>query len=247
MKSASELPKALFLNSPAERNRWSRADRGAAVLRRVCRALNTKSDLELRARLRTWVAAWQRSGPNLERLTRELPELESQALAVPMYAEWEPANGSQPDLLLFPDYPALERLLGSRRVWRTSDIGNPIPTAEVRALMLFQMLTVVPACGKIAGPCPTCDRYFIKGRTSQTVYCSRICNKVNSTRVWNMTNYQRKRDDKLRRARAAAQDWRAARTAEGWRVFVCKREPDLTTEFLSRAVNRGDLRDPSRK
>ena len=67
-------------------------------------------------------------------------------------------------------------------------------------MTLFHLLTVIPRCDKIAGPCPRCDRYYIKKRASQTVYCSRRCGNAATAVARTRERIASERRDKLARA-----------------------------------------------
>ncbi len=88
---------------------------------------------------------------------------------------WSPADKAKARLYFVPDYMALEEVFGKPRVWMKGRDGKQVLTPEAEALSLFHLLTVTPDCEKLAGPCPRCDRYYIKKRASQKVYCSRRC------------------------------------------------------------------------
>jgi hypothetical protein len=57
--------------------------------------------------------------------------------------------------------------------------------------------------------------------------------------------------DKLRRARVAAEHWakqhRKGRTKMDWKEWVSAAEPEITPNFLTRAVNQGELDSPVRQ
>lgn len=217
-----------------------------SVLEQVCRALNSEVDPELKRRFRVWVAAWRRAGPDLKKLTQELPEIDSRSLRVPMRAVWKPTGGPQAALDFLPDYTALEISLGSDRVWATAPDGERIPGREIQALRLFYLFAFA-TCERVVVPCPRCERFFVTKRGSRTVYCSKKCRVVAKAAAWNQRKRKEQYRDKLERARSAARKWRASRTTEDWKTFVLRRQPDLTLNFLTRAVNEGELVAPVRQ
>lgn len=232
---------------PGTGKRWGLADQGQAALDEICGALNSETKRELRMWLRAWVAGWSASGPNLKKLVGSLPDPQRMAVTVAMRTIWYPTDGAKGELHFVPDFPELERLFGEQWVWRKGPDGKRKLTPEIEAMTLFLRLTVTSGCEKIAGPCPRCDRYYIKQRASQKVYCSRRCG--NATTATARTRKQRQADhaDKLRRTQAATRKWTTTRTQDDWKVFVSQREPDITPKFLTRAVNKGELKAPVRQ
>ena len=99
---------------------------------------------------------------------------------------------------------------------------------------------------KLAGPCARCGRYYLKKRASQKVYCSRRCGNATTADARTRERLAREHADKLRRSQAAMQKWTTTRTKDDWKVFVSKREPDITPKFLTRAVNKGELKPPTK-
>lgn len=231
---------------PGTGKRWTLADQGKAALNDVCGALNSGTHRELRFHLRAWVKAWQDSGPNLRKLYSTLPEPQRMALTVAMRTLWVPAHGAKAELLFVPDYPELEKLLGEERVWLTGTDGNRKLTPDVEAMTLFHLLTVTPGCEKIAGPCPRCDRCFIKKRASQKVYCSRRCGNAATAVARTRERIADERRDKLARAKAAMKKFDLAATRQDWKHWVTQKT-GIDPRFLTRAVTKGDLVPPKKE
>ncbi len=42
------------------------------------------------------------------------------------------------------------------------------------------------------------------------------------------------------------QKWATTRPKDDWKGFVSKREADITPKFLTRAVNKGELKAPTK-
>jgi len=121
------------------------------------------------------------------------------------------------------------------------------------AALLFHVGTLNPEWDKLAGPCARCGRYYLKSRSSQEVYCSRRCGNAATAVARTRERLDKEHVDKLRRAGAAAQkwakEWRQGRTQRDWKQWkqrVQEIEPDITPKFLTRAVNKGELREPKR-
>lgn len=230
---------------PGTGKRWTLADQGKAALNEICNALNSESQRKLRFHLRGWVAAWQESGPNLKKMFENVPDLQRKALTVAMRTLWNPQAGAKAELLFVPDYPELEDVFGAERVWMEGPDGKRKLTPEVQALVLFHQLTVIPGCEKIAGPCPRCDRYYIKKRASQKVYCSRRCGNAATAVVRTRERIASERKDKIIRAKAAMKKWKPA-TRLDWKHWVAN-ETGIDPRFLTRAVTKGDLVPPKQE
>ncbi|MGC2246110.1 MAG: hypothetical protein WA609_05875 [Terriglobales bacterium] len=246
MKRTSESPLHLFPKKDAQGKRWTLADQGKAALNEICGALNSGTHRELRFHLRAWIEAWQASGPNLKKLFGSLPDPQRMALTVAMRTIWSSTDGAKAELLLVPDYPSLAKLLGGRRVRQKGPDGKQVPTPEIEALTLFHLLTIVPRCDKIAGPCPRCDRYYIKKRASQKVYCSRRCGNAATAIARTRERIASERKDKLISASAAMKEWGSVNTRKDWKHWVAQRT-GIDLRFLTRAVTKGDLVPPKKE
>lgn len=115
------------------------------------------------------------------------------------------------------------------------------------ALRLFIEFLLNPECGKLAGPCPRCDHYYIRRSVRNNKYCSRSCG-TRATAL-NATRKRREEDhaDKIRRAALSAEKWTTMRTRLDWKQWTSRKEPEISVKFLTRAVNNGDLKPPTTK
>ncbi len=150
------------------------------------------------------------------------------------WGRWWPSKTGRAHLVLQPSAHVLA-------VFRWGK-ARPEPFAQ----MLFALWTLNPEQDKLAGPCARCGRYYLKKRSSQKVYCSRRCGNVATAVARTRKRLADEHADKLRRAAKAAQKWITARTQDDWKVFVSKREPGITPKFLTRAVNKGELKAPTK-
>jgi hypothetical protein len=210
-------------------------DQGKNELIPICSALNSHEKPEVREELRRIVHLWQVSGPNLEKMmyggdTDLFNDVSSACKVI-----WTPTESGRAQLVLVPHYDSseLELLDGER---------EPRPRAE--AAVLFHFLTLNPQCDKLAGPCARCGNYYIKKRASQKVYCSRRCGNAATAVIYTRERLAKERQDKLRRANEAARRWSKARTHLDWKVWVSRKESDITPKFLTRAVGLGHLKPP---
>jgi hypothetical protein len=178
--------------------------------------------------LQRLVQAWQSSGPDLARFHRDNPVTWS---AVVQYLERKP--------------PLLWYSPGSGGA---SLISSPFPsnTPSKEAVRLFIMLILNPEWERLAGPCARCGNYYIRRTARNKAYCSRSC----GTRATALAATKRKREEeraeKLCRVVQLCQRWLTARTKQDWEPWICEQQRDITKTFLTRAINKGDLKPPVR-
>jgi hypothetical protein len=223
---------------------WALGEQSEAALDEICDTLNSEVQLELKKRLREFVVAWQASGPNLIKMMKCAPfrEYGPLILGFGLLLLWCPTDGGKAELRAYPNWPELERLLGEQRVRQE---GKGKPTPEVEALTLFLLLTANPLCEKLAGPCARCDRYYIKKRASQKVYCSRRCGNAATAVARTQKRIASERKDKIERAKAAMKKWKPA-TRLDWKHWVASKT-GIDPRFLTRAVSKGDLVPPKQE
>jgi hypothetical protein len=200
----------------------------ARDLEKICDVLNSKSPNG--TELRLLITIWQRSGPNLQKmlwadhvLWREL-----QATLDTLYL---PTRTGRAHLALLPT-------------------GDPHDAKNV-ARVMFARFTLNPETDKLGGPCPRCEKYFIRKTAKQSVYCSHRCASQATAIKRTIEIRQEQHDKKLEIAREGIIEWeklrRKRRVKEGWKEWVAAYNPaaEITTRFLTRAVNQGTLQAPS--
>ena len=230
---------------PIAGKRWPIGDQADVALSQVRDALNSQTHRELRLHLRWWVLEWHLR-PNLKNLLTRLPEPQRTALPMAMRTLWIPTSKGRARLYLVPDWMTLENLFGKQRVWNEEPLGAATLAPEVEALCLFHLLTVNPRCEDLAGPCPRCDCYYVKKRTSQKVYCTRRCGNAATAVARTRERVASERMDKLARARATMKRWNPASTRHDWKHWVAMKT-GIDLRFLTRAVNKGDLIQPEQE
>jgi hypothetical protein len=183
--------------------------------------------------LRGLVQAWQSSGPDFFRFSCDHRKM------------WEDVErywvtGRRLNPLLLVGAPGGGVGIGQN--------NRPEPDPYEEALRLFLLLLFNPECDRLAGPCARCSNYYIPRRrsTRNKVYCSRSC----GTRATALAATRKRRDedhaDKLWRAAEGAREWTTDRTKKEWKPWVSGRHPDITVKFLTRAVNNGELKPPTK-
>jgi hypothetical protein len=220
-------------------------EQGKDQLESICQTLNSTEEPELRDNMRRLVQRWQASGPNLAKMMDEDSDDLHGDVQTACRARWEPTLGGRAHLVVEPDYREIA-LRKYKPGQHKSGQGWPL-TPEGWALILFHFLTLNPHCEKLAGPCARCGSYYVKKRASQKVYCSRRCGNAATAVIRTREKLAAKHTDKLRRATAAARKWTTTRTSLDWKRWVSDIEPDITSKFLTRAVNQGVLKSPVRR
>lgn len=191
--------------------------------------LSDKLQRETPSRLRHFVEIWKRSGRNLKRMWRDYY---TECLYINEYYK------AQPIQLAWTD----SNWAGITHTFLDHQ-GN---TRDEEAARFFLTLIWNSQNEKLGGPCARCDKYFIRRTAGNTKYCSRSCGLRATAIAATLRKRAEEHADKLRRARKAAESWRKARTKLDWKQSVSKQEPDITPNFLTRAVKKGELKAPVR-
>jgi len=176
--------------------------------------------------LRRIVDAWWKSGPNLQKFCIFSPKV---------CADADSFWSRTPVELVWGDS-------GNASCLHTA-LDAPGNTPYEEAIRFFLLLITNPYSSRLAGPCARCGEYYLRKRISQKVYCSRRCGNVTTATARTREQRKQKHADKLRRSRAAIEKWTRTRT-KYWKTWVTKLEPDITPKFLTRAVNKGELKAP---
>jgi hypothetical protein len=199
----------------------------------ILTALNDEHPIR-RGEMRRLVEAWQESDRDAAKLMRKCPELKPY-----LYDK----KGK-------PRWLAIPICRGSGFQVMVSVEGPPHPKTDLirdEARLMFLRLLLNPLRDRLSEhPCARarCGKYFLKTTASNTVYCSRKCNKADTARSSREQTLEKERVEKLKRATAAATEWLLARTTLDWKRWVAKRHPDITLTFLTQAVNNKKLSEP---
>lgn len=181
--------------------------------------------------LRELVEAWQHSGPNLVRFQRGWPRvwtnLEHYLEKTRLQLAWGKSGGCG-FVHSFADR------LGHNALWE--------------AYRLFALLITNPEWNKLAGPCARCGNYYIRRTARNKAYCSRSCGTRATATAATRKRRTEERDHKLKEANLLIQKWTLVKEMrdKDWKKWVSNQNPDLKVTFLTRAVNKGDLKPPVR-
>jgi hypothetical protein len=111
------------------------------------------------------------------------------------------------------------------------------------ALQKFVQLLTNPQRDKLVGPCPRCDKYFIKKRASNRVYCSTTCGSETTAIRRTREVWDEQRAKRMKKAKHLKEEWVRVKTTESFQEWAVKRTSELTKTFLTRAMNCGELGD----
>jgi hypothetical protein len=181
---------------------------------------------EFRLELRRLVKEWRDSGPNLDKLFQEKPDL---------------ARRCRGTTIVLPSQGGAGRL-----VWNP-DLGLKPLTEKESALFQFMTLIINPEWKMLGGPCPRCEKYFIKKTNRQiAVYCSRTCATATTALAATRRKREEDRKAKLAIARRSIETWRKLRGRKSpWKEWVVSRHPgEMSLNWLTRAVKSGELQPP---
>ena len=218
-------------------------------LERFCELLNSTEQPELKEHLRQLVKAWQESGPNLIKMMDPMPLKAYESMESLFTTMWSPTGSGRATLWVMPDDRQLERLFGGKEIFKNEPDGTRKLIPEAEAWVEFGFFTLNPHCEELAGPCARCGNYYVKKRATQKVYCSRRCGQAATAVVRTGERLKAEHKDKIRRARAVIREWNTLKTrpALEWKVWLKKREPDITQKFVTRWANKNKLPKPKRE
>lgn len=125
--------------------------------------------------------------------------------------------------------------------------GGKLSSAWDFAVREFIQLITNPELNKFVGPCARCQKYYIKKRASQKVYCSRTCGNAATAVLRTREKWDEERGKRLNAAKKAMREWSRLKTTDLFQEWAEDRYPDLTKKFLTRAINNRELPKPIKK
>jgi hypothetical protein len=179
----------------------------------------------VRNELRRLVDLWRSSGPNLQKMMQKYPEIH------PKVRKWKvlfiPTKSGNAQLQPFPPTP------GRGKSWPKN-----------LALSYFMMLITNPLWEKLGGPCARCSKFYVKATIRQNVYCSKACARTETAVKATRRQREKERKGRISRAQDVIDRWVSSQKSPNWKERV-SRETGLTLNWLTRAINKKDLRPPS--
>jgi hypothetical protein len=162
-------------------------------------------------------------------------------------------DGSGLSLRIIPESPRVQQI----RYEHERSNGSPETLEEIEkdfARVQFLALLLSPDRDWLSeGPCERCGRYYMRKTRGQKKYCGKGCAKgVKNSTAKKLTSRKRgeRHDEQLQIAAKLAQQWTVSRTKQDWKHWVCERaeaqRTKLTPKFLTRAVNKGELIEPTK-
>ncbi len=177
--------------------------------------------------LRSIVKQWQDSGPNLWKLFGANPGL---------WAETQ--HSFKPSLIPTKSGNANMRLLDN-----AGAPGVMVNLGQIGirfyAVVWFNALTLNPFWHKLGGPCDRCEKYYIKTRRDQKVYCGRGCGRFVSAKKSTRKRLDGERTKKVDRVQTLIREWDALRIRPqmDWKQWVHRRDNDISPKWLTTAIN----------
>jgi len=171
------------------------------------------------------IKLWMNSGPNLRKMFRKYPEL---------------AQRARTGRTVFYPLPSGRGYLE----WVPIVNERAAPSPEDQALEYFMALITNSQWEMLGGPCQRCKDYFLKKTRRQRVYCSRTCgSRVTAGQAVNR-HRQQQRAKKIVIAQRAIGKYSEHKRREAWKEWVSN-QTGCTKRWITRAVNKGELRRPS--
>jgi hypothetical protein len=174
--------------------------------------------------LRRLVRGWMESGPDLIKMFKKEPELERQI----RYGRTR----------FYPVHDGRGYL-----DWISEITGDPQPRYKDQALRDFLMLITNPQWELLGGPCARCGDFFLKKTRRPRVYCTRKCSSA-ITAVQAVNQHRKKKHaEKIEIAQRAIGKYSEKKRRLAWKEWVSN-QTGYTKRWITRAVNKGDLRSP---
>ena len=185
---------------------------------------------EVEIELWSLVSRWMDSGPNLRVLLDGDSSLKDKVLRRKTILYAGPEGQGYLDWV--PDFVEL------------GGPGRRVETLPEQALTYFIDLITNPEWGRLAGPCERCSDYFLKETKHKRKFCSRKCTSASTATEHVKLGRERDKAIKIEKAKRLIDEW-ADKQPRGftWKKWVC-RGPEITIQWLTRAVNKGDVRAP---
>jgi hypothetical protein len=119
------------------------------------------------------------------------------------------------------------------------------------ARQIFYYFLLGPEPWRLGGPCPKCGKYYVRRTRQQSVYCSHRCASQATAIRRTVELRQQMKEQKLAAAKEGIAKYEELvtrrRARHGWKEFVAAHYPEITSKFLTRAVNQGKLHPPKQE
>jgi len=206
-----------------------------------------------RDELKRIIVAWNQAKRDIETLLQKMPELrpyllgsnemfpEIQLCGLPILVDGELT------LSVALESPHRERL------WSEHAELEEIQKDQARCLFAALLFSPRDRERLSEGCCDRCGRYYLRNRLYQKKYCSEECARnVRHSAIMKFTSSKRaaRHKKQLQIAATLCHRWAASRNKQNWKRWVSTRaegkRASLTLKFLTRAVNKGELTEPTK-
>lgn len=177
---------------------------------------------DVKRELRRLVQAWFDSGPNVQKLWSEDPQLTRLSHIVRAYML--PTHGGRVQLT-YMDGPDTDL-----------SPGDPIEIA----LGLFFLFLLNPFNERLGGPCKGCEKYYVKKTKRQIKYCSQTCGRKHTSKLSIRQQRQKEHSRKIGQAKQCLTKWASTNTRKGWKEWVSDNTL-ISKHWLSRCAGKGEL------
>jgi hypothetical protein len=144
------------------------------------------------------------------------------------------------EFLLLPDKA------GRATFFSVTPTDSKVSYADREAAWLFVKFITSPFYDRIS-KCPSCRSYFFGLRGGGKKYCSRRCATGFTARQAMKAKRAEDQRQKLELAKDALNKYKALkRKEEDWKGWIAKRAK-VSRNWLTRALERGDISNPSKK
>ncbi len=177
--------------------------------------------------LRDLLKEWKESGPNMEIMKANNPDLWHKIERVTVEIKPTTSGAVQ---IKHVGVPAEEKGLSRE---------------ERLILGFFLMLILNPLYDRLGGPCVRCGKFYIKKTKRQKVYCSKQCGLLKTSIDCNRRSRLARHHRKVLLAQSLMAKWQKSGTRRDWKHWVSsKSKHTITANWLTRALNKGQLSEP---
>ena len=174
--------------------------------------------------LRRLIGVWFRSGQTVRRVFRSEPTLNRSEVKL--------------EALVVPVIGRTGRILLGYMPGSDSD-----PMLNALSTLVHFLLN--PENMRLGGPCPCCGMYFYKQilRGDQR-YCSSECSRKETSLISHREERKVAQQQKIEKVKGMIKKLKRSQI-KGWKKAINRLDPEIKLHWLTRAVNRGEIEDPS--
>jgi hypothetical protein len=100
---------------------------------------------------------------------------------------------------------------------------------------------------RLGGPCPRCGRYFYKQiLRGDQCYCSSECSRKGTSSISHRKERKEAKQQKIEKVQGMIKKLKKSQI-KGWKKAINGLAPEIKLHWLTRAVNRGEIEEPTEK